>query len=102
MNRYVIAAVTATRFAVVASLGTTRAHAISCKGAYQVTSNGLIETPYCEDNYLAHVARGYGIHVTNLSIRQNPSKKREICYAVGRDTRVSGICAGLIDSGGRR
>ncbi len=99
MKKFAAAALAATGFAVVAGLGTSPAHAITCQGAYQVTTSGPIATPYCEDNYLAQVARGYGIRVSNRTIRHNFNKKREVCYVVGHDTRVSDICAGLIDSG---
>ena len=102
MKKFASAALAATGFAVVAGLSAAPAHAISCKGAYQMTSNGPIATPYCEDNYLAQVARGYGIRVSNRTIRQNFNKKREVCYVVGHDTRVSDICAGLIDGGSSR
>ena len=102
MKKSASAALAVTGFAVVAGLSAAPAHAISCKGAYQMTSNGPIATPYCEDNYLAQVARGYGIRVSNRTIRQNFNKKREVCYVVGHDTRVSDICAGLIDGGSSR
>ena len=102
MKKFAVAAVAATGFAVMAGLGASPAHAIACKGAYQITSGGLIATPYCEDTYLAKVAQSYGLRVSSRSIRQNFNKKREVCYAVGHDTRVSDICAGLIDSGSMR
>ena len=65
MKKFASAALAATGFAVVAGLSAAPAHAISCKGAYQMTSNGPIATPYCEDNSLEQVARGYGIRVSN-------------------------------------
>lgn len=67
---------------------------IRCKGQFQVVQGNLIATPYCGDNYLAQVARGYGSSVTARAIRQNPSKKQEICQWIGHDTRVQEICAG--------
>ena len=70
----------------------TPAGAIECRGRYQVIDGNLHATPYCEDNYLARVARGYGVSVSNRAIRHNPSKKAEVCRLVGHDNRVSGIC----------
>ena len=72
--------------------------AIRCNGPYQVIrGQGEIATPFCEDNYLARVARGYGMNVSNRTIRQNPHKKQEACHLVGHDTRVADICAGFRD-----
>lgn len=62
---------------------------IKCRGPYQLNPNGLIRTPYCEDNYLALIA-GYKAHV----IRTNPSAKDEACNRVGHDIRVRDICLG--------
>jgi len=79
----------------------TPAAAIDCKGPYQIVQGQLIATPYCEDNYLASVAREYGIGVSNREIRQNPNKKQEICRFMGFDIRVRQICAGYRDFGPR-
>ena len=66
---------------------------IKCSGSYQVIrGHGQIATPYCEDQYLARVARGYGIRVSASAIRQNPSRKEEVCRVVGHDGRVASIC----------
>ncbi|MGD9785220.1 MAG: hypothetical protein AB7E80_05630 [Hyphomicrobiaceae bacterium] len=73
-------------------LGSTTAYAINCDGPYQITSAGRIATPYCEDNYLARVAREYGSRVSNAEIRNNPNRKAETCLFMGHDTRVSHIC----------
>ncbi|MCH9806301.1 MAG: hypothetical protein K0U74_01085 [Alphaproteobacteria bacterium] len=76
---------------------------IRCNGPWQVTRDGQIATPYCGDNYLARVAKGYGSRVTARMIRQNPNKKAEICQWIGHDTRIQDICAGFRndDSGNR-
>lgn len=63
---------------------------IVCKGTAQVTENGLITTPWCEDNYLARLA---GYHPA--AIRNNPELKEDACDAVGNDIRVAHICMGL-------
>lgn len=70
---------------------------IRCEGSYQVVDGNRISTPYCEDNYLAQVARQYGSKVTARQIRNSPSKKQEICQWIGHDTRVQDICAGWRD-----
>jgi hypothetical protein len=50
--------------------------------------------PYCEDGYLAHVARtSYGMQVTAALLRSNPAAKDDVCLAIGRDTRIAHICA---------
>jgi hypothetical protein len=69
---------------------------IVCDGAYQIIQGSPHATPYCEDNYLAAVARGYGIRVTNVAVRNNPSVKAEVCRTVGHDSRVREICANYL------
>lgn len=66
--------------------------AIRCDGNYQITKHGPINTPYCEDNYLAQVAREYGMRVSNEAIRYNPSVKERACRFVGNDIRVKSTC----------
>ncbi len=69
--------------------------AIKCKGQFQVIKgHGQISTPYCEDNYLAAIARSYGRRVSNVAVRQNPSVKAEICRQIGHDSRLTEICSG--------
>lgn len=66
---------------------------IRCKGPYQVVSGaGEIATPYCEDTYLARIARSYGMKVSNRAVLYNPHKKEEACRFVGGDIRVQHIC----------
>jgi hypothetical protein len=78
-------------------LGTSPAEAaIKCQNQYQVIAGtGLVPTPYCEDNYLAAVAREYGIGVSGRAIRASYNLKRSVCYRVGHDHRLNNICAGL-------
>ena len=84
--------------AVAAGLGNAEAR-IKCDGAYQVIrGQGHIATPYCEDEYLARVARGYGIRVSGAAIRHNPSRKEEICRTIGHDGRVYATCQKYQDS----
>jgi hypothetical protein len=93
-----MAALAGAAFAVVSAVGASPAHAIKCDDEFQITSRGLVATPFCEANYLARVARSFGIRVSGRSIRRNSNKKREICYFIGHDIRVQDICAGYRDS----
>lgn len=66
---------------------------IQCNGPYQVQRNGAeIATPYCEDSYIARVARRYGMRVSARTIRRNPNKKEEVCRAIGHDQRIHEFC----------
>jgi hypothetical protein len=78
------------------------AHAgIVCNGSYQIVGGNEIATPYCADNYLAQVARKYGVRVTNSEIRNNPNRKHEVCRLIGHDIRVSDNCNDESPRGGR-
>lgn len=66
---------------------------IRCNGPFQVVPGaGEIATPYCQDEYLARVARGYGIQVSGALIRRNPHEKERVCRMIGHDSRVNNIC----------
>lgn len=70
------------------------ASAIECEGNFQVQKNGnRIATPYCQDGYLAIVAREYGMRVSAKEIRYNPSEKERTCRFIGDDIRVKSTCA---------
>lgn len=70
------------------------ASAIECQGNVQVQKNGeRIITPYCEDGYLAIVAREYGMRISAQAIRYNPSEKERTCRFIGEDIRVKSTCA---------
>ena len=70
------------------------ASAIECEGNFQIQKNGnQIATPYCQDGYLAIVAREYGMRVNANTIRYNPSEKERVCRLVGEDNRVRDTCA---------
>jgi hypothetical protein len=77
--------------------------AIACKNGYQRVQGSDISTPYCQDAYLAEVARTFGVRTSADTIRSNPNAKREVCRLVGRDIRVSSICVdeGPFGRGGR-
>jgi hypothetical protein len=68
---------------------------IQCQGNFQVTKqNGLIATPYCEEEQIARVARSYGANVTPAEVHNNALKKVYLCQVYGYDTRLKGSCAG--------
>jgi hypothetical protein len=74
------------------------ASAIDCEGNFQVQKSGnLIATPYCQDGYLAIVAREYGMRVSAKAIRYNPSVKEKACRFVGEDIRVKSTCQQYLD-----
>ncbi len=69
------------------------ASAITCKGNFQIQRDGShIATPYCQDTYLAVVAREYGMAVSGRAVRANPSVKERACRLVGDDNRVRDTC----------
>ena len=66
---------------------------IKCNGPYQVVrGHGELVTPYCQDEYLARVARSYGVRVAASEIRRSTSRKERICQFIGHDTRIYDIC----------
>lgn len=67
---------------------------IKCVNGMQVIGDKLHATPFCQDNYLARIARSRGINVSNAEIRNNPNKKRDVCDFIGQDIRISHICDG--------
>ncbi len=71
----------------------TSASAIECQEDYQIVQGQPISTPYCRDGYLAKVAREYGFKTTAATIRNNPSRKEEICRFIGNDIRVQTACS---------
>lgn len=79
------------------------ASAIECEGNFQIQKNGnQISTPYCQDGYLAIVAREYGMKVSAGTIRHNPSEKERACRFIGEDNRVRDTCSQYLNSGGRQ
>lgn len=91
-----LAGLTFAAFAMLAGSGP--AAAIECRDGFQKIAGQYVSTPYCEDNYLAAVARSYGTRVSNAEVRNNPGKKREICRFIGHDTRVQHVCQGWRDN----
>jgi hypothetical protein len=73
-----------------------RASAIECQEDYQIVQGQPISTPYCRDGYLAKVAREYGYRTSAETIRNNPSRKEEICRFIGSDIRVQTACSEVL------
>lgn len=72
--------------------------AIKCRDGYQRSGGAWIATPYCQDEYLAQVARRYyGIRTSGHRMRHSYSAKESICRVVGYDHRVAEICAPFLD-----
>ncbi len=68
---------------------------IECQGNFMVTKkNGLIATPYCEEEQIAKVAQSYGWKVTAKQVHNDPLTKVQICQVLGGDVRLKGSCAG--------
>lgn len=76
--------------------------AIDCEDEFQRIRGRLVSTPWCQDNYLATVAREYGMRVSVERIRNNPNYKKDICRFIFNDIRVRSICgtAGVPEYGG--
>jgi hypothetical protein len=70
----------------------TPVHAIECVRGLQSVNGQLLSTPYCQDTYLAEVAREYGLKASAAQIRNNPNFKKEICRTVFTDIRVQTTC----------
>lgn len=88
--------------AVLAALGVAPAEArIACSKGFQTVNGHPIATPYCQDQYVAQVARANGIKVSDEAIRNNPNLKRNVCQSIGRDNRIFLACIDA-NSGGRR
>lgn len=66
--------------------------AIKCHKGYQKVSGSYLATPFCQDKYLAQVAREYGMRYSANTIRNNPNIKRNVCRLVGQDIRVHDNC----------
>jgi hypothetical protein len=66
---------------------------IECRDNFPVTKeNGLISTPYCEDQQIARVARSYGYDVSDAEVHNNPNTKVYLCQIIGNDNRLKGSC----------
>jgi hypothetical protein len=68
------------------------AAAIKCENGFQRVQGNLIATPYCQDQYLAQVARQRGFKASAAKIRNNPNYKKELCRYMFNDIRVQTTC----------
>lgn len=93
--------VAAAAFLFVYGLSTTAEARIVCKNGVQRSSGQWIVTPYCMDALLGKVAREYGVHVSDRTLRANPNRKRHVCRFVGQDIRVRDMCRQVNPYGGR-
>lgn len=86
--------------AAIAMIAATAAEArIVCRDGYQVVQGREISTPYCNDNYVAQIARKHGFKVSDPEIRNNPGKKNEVCRFIGSNIEIRQYCN---DAEGRR
>jgi hypothetical protein len=65
---------------------------ILCEEEYQLSGGAFIATPYCQDEYLAKVARERGMNVSGASVRNDPAIKEDACRKVGYNLRVRVDC----------
>ena len=72
---------------------------IVCDGNYQIVKGQPHATPYCQDEHLAQVARGYGMRVSGDAMRHSPSAKERVCRFIGSDIRVREACHNYLDDG---
>lgn len=72
-----------------------------CHEGYQTIQGRSLSTPYCEDEYLAQVAREYGSRISADTIRSNPNAKRDLCRFIGRDIRINQACIQFQGARGR-
>ncbi len=66
--------------------------AIKCNRGSQLVSGQWIATPYCQDKYLAEVARESGFKASAAKIRNNPNYKKNLCQYMYSDIRVQQTC----------
>lgn len=93
MSIKLIASSTFIAAAFLVSLPTASEARIVCDREFQLNRDGAVATPACADRYLAQVARGYGMRVSHVDVR-NPSVKARVCEFVGNDIRLQSICSG--------
>ena len=74
--------------------------AITCVDQFQYSAGRWIATPFCEDLYLASVAREYGARLHPFALLDNPNKKVRICDFIGFDHRVQSLCTGYRNGDG--
>lgn len=78
--------------AIVLLAATTAEARIICRDGYQVVHGREISTPYCNDNYVAQIARKHGFKVSDSEIRNNPAKKNEVCRFISSNIEIRQYC----------
>ncbi len=68
------------------------AAAITCSNGTQNVQGTWMATPYCQDVYLAEVARESGFPASLEKIRNNNNYKKELCRSLFTDIRVTDTC----------
>ena len=99
MNRFSIASAALAAAVLFVPLGAAQAR-IVCDGNYQVVGNSSFATPYCQEQNLARVARGYGMRVSFEDIRRSESIKAQVCRTIGHDNQVRETCLMFRNEGG--
>ena len=70
--------------------------AIQCDGENQIIRGvGAKPSPFCEAEYLATVARAYGVRVSGSTLRNNINRRARLCRFIGHDSRIAHICGGF-------
>lgn len=93
MPKASIVAVTAPALAAALAVAVPGAEArVVCREGYRIVGREEMASPYCEDAYLAQVARQYGAKVSDREVQTNRLKRAEICRFIGHDIRVRELC----------
>ncbi len=65
---------------------------IACNKGFQLVAGSWLSTPYCQDAYVADVARQYGFSASASQVRNNPLFKQRLCRFIGADIRIKESC----------
>jgi hypothetical protein len=65
---------------------------IACVKGFQKVQGNWMSTPYCQDAYVAQVAREYGFSASAEAVRNNPMFKQRLCRFIGQDIRIKESC----------
>ncbi len=78
--------------AIILGFGTAATAGIVCNKGFQQIQGSWLSTPYCEDAYVADVAREYGFKASAAEVRANPLYKQRLCRFIGADIRIKETC----------
>jgi hypothetical protein len=65
---------------------------IACNKGFQNVQGSWLATPYCQDAYVAQVAREYGFSASPARVRSDPLFKQRLCRFIGQDIRIKESC----------